>query len=132
MYGPFQILEKLSATMYSLKLPSYVIIHNSFSVDQFEFFGHAADVESPPTIVYPEWDVEEEFDIEAILEHSVENREYSFLIKWLGYPLSSASWVSPFQLMYTLDGEYCENTILDAYCVQHGLPVGPSLCEGVL
>jgi hypothetical protein len=44
----------------------------------------------PPDII----DGEEQYEVEAIINHKVDKHtnKLSYLVKWLGYPLSDATW----------------------------------------
>ena len=91
--GPFLITKKLSNTTYELKLPLTWKIHNHFHaslltrvVETPQYGKH--HVEPPPELVAGE----EEYEIEAILNHRTRRTKKEYLIRWKGYSPTEDSW----------------------------------------
>ena len=51
----------------------------------------------PPDII----NQEEEYEVEDILDHRGSKRSHQYLVKWLGYLMSEASWEAKSNLKHT-------------------------------
>jgi hypothetical protein len=91
--GPFEIEEVLGPVTYQLKLPESWQIHKVFHAAllrpyrENEVYGENY-IRPPPDIE----EGEEVYKVEQILKHRKRGRGYEYLIKWVGYPITKASW----------------------------------------
>ena len=91
--GPFEIEEVLGPVTYQLKLPESWKIHKVFHATllrpykENEIYGEKY-IWPPPDIE----DGEEVYEVEQILKHRKRGRGYEYLVKWVGYPITEASW----------------------------------------
>ena len=96
--GPFEIVQKVGAVAYKLKLPERFKVHPTFHVSFLKNFYADADgtrqqaVRAPPT-------VRKQFqkEIEKVLEQRVlgaskKNQRTEFLIHWKGEDVADATW----------------------------------------
>jgi hypothetical protein len=91
--GLFEIEEVLGPVTYQLKLPESWQIHKVFHAAllrpyrENEVYGE--------NYIWPLPDIEEGeevYEVEQILKHRIRGRGYEYLIKWVGYPITKASW----------------------------------------
>jgi Chromo (CHRromatin Organisation MOdifier) domain len=91
--GPFEIEEVLGPVTYQLKLPESWWIHKAFHAAllwpywENEVYGE--------NYIWPPPDIEEGeevYEVEQILKHRKHGRGYEYLIKWVGYLITEASW----------------------------------------
>jgi Chromo (CHRromatin Organisation MOdifier) domain len=91
--GPFKIEEVLGPVTYQLKLPESWRIHKVLYATllhpyrENKVYGENY-IRPPPDIE----EGEEVYKVEQILEHRKCRQGYEYLIKWVGYPLTEASW----------------------------------------
>jgi hypothetical protein len=91
--GPFQITKKLGHVVYELALPKNWRIHNRFHVtlltpvEENDVYGRHFD-KPPPDLVRGE----EEWEVEAIINHRIRRGKTEFLVHWKGYPDSERTW----------------------------------------
>ena len=91
--GPFEIEEVLGLVTYQLKLPESWRIHKVFHATllrpykENEVYGENY-LQLPPDIA----DGQEVYEVELILKHRKRGRDYEYLVKWAGYPITEASW----------------------------------------
>jgi hypothetical protein len=107
--GPFEVEEVLGPVTYRLKIPTTWRIHNVFHAillkpyRETEVYGE--NFPSPPPEIV---DGEEVYEVESILKHRRRGRGYQYLVKWVGYPITEASWES--EQAFSDDGD-----MLDSY-----------------
>jgi Chromo (CHRromatin Organisation MOdifier) domain len=91
--GPFEIEEVLGPVTYQLKLPESWRIHKVFHAallqpyQENEVYGE--------NYIRPLPDIEEGeevYEVEQILKHRKRGRGYKYLVKWVSYPITEASW----------------------------------------
>jgi Chromo (CHRromatin Organisation MOdifier) domain len=91
--GPFEIEEVLGPVTYQLKLPEFWQIHKVFHAALLrpyrknEVYGE--------NYIRPLPDIEEGeevYEVEQILKHSKRGQGYEYLIKWVSYLITEASW----------------------------------------
>ena len=90
--GPFPIQKKLSDWAYKVELPETMKIHPVFYVG---LLSKAIEGEhhlflerpAPETI-----EGEEEYKVEAIIDHKRDRNKWWYLIKWKGYGPESNTW----------------------------------------
>ena len=91
--GPFSITEVLGPITYRLGLPTSWKIHDVFHATLLRPYKendtYGANFPQPPPILE---EGEELYEIETILNHRRRGRSYQYLVKWIGYPISDASW----------------------------------------
>src|SRR5690606_31990455 len=93
-------------SLYKLHLPQKMTIHNVFHVSLLEpthpcnILGR--HIEPPPTVTI---DGEEEYEVEEILDSRKYKRSGQYLVKWLGYNVSEATWES------TKDVTHCQDAL---------------------
>ena len=113
--GPFTITEVLGPVTYRLQLPTSWRIHNVFHATllkpyrETETYGRNFP-EPPPELL----EGEEVYEIENILNHRRRGRGYQYYVKWVGYPISDASWEP--EHVFSDDGD-----ILKQYKLRHDL-----------
>ena len=92
-HGPFEILEKVGTHNYRLKLPEQWRIHPVFHVEKLKPYNqdqaHPNHPLPPPDLI----DQEEEYEVEKILDAQYRRGILNYLVKWVGYPNSEASWL---------------------------------------
>src|SRR5271168_3864925 len=93
--GPFEIEEVLGPLTYRLKLPPSWKIHNVFHATLLRPYKendvHGENYLRPPPDIE---EGEEVYEVETILKHRKRGRGYEYLVKWVGYPITEASWES--------------------------------------
>jgi hypothetical protein len=91
--GPFKIEEVLGLVTYQLKLLESWRIHKVFHAtllhpyQENEVYGENY-IQPPPDIE----EGEEVYEVEQILKHRKRGRGYEYLIKWVSYLITEASW----------------------------------------
>ena len=100
---------------YELKLLSqwriHPIFHASLLTPYLETKAHGPNFPQPPPDIF---EGEEQFEVEVIVAHKPQGREYCYLMKWMGYPSSDNTW----QTSGDLKGAH---EILDSYNHSHHL-----------
>ena len=91
--GPFKITEVLGPLTYRLELPKTWKIHPIFHATLLSPYRensvHGPNFPEPsPDLI----DQEEEYEVEAILNHRQYRGKRQYLIKWKGYPSSENTW----------------------------------------
>jgi hypothetical protein len=91
--GPFEIEEVLGPVTYQLKLPESWRIHKVFHATLLQPYRENEVyrenyIQPPPDIE----EGEEVYKVEQILKHRKCGRGYEYLIKWVSYPITKASW----------------------------------------
>ncbi|KAL5512939.1 hypothetical protein ACEPAH_3337 [Sanghuangporus vaninii] len=92
-FGPFEIVEKVGASAYRLKLPrTWRQVHPVFNevllkpAVEPSFESQQKPPPPPPVLV----DDEEEYEVKEILDSRLHRGKLQFLIKWVGY--DEATW----------------------------------------
>lgn len=115
--GPFKIVKVMGPITYKLQLPKRWKIHDVFHASLLTPFRSTK--EHGPSYSYPPPDLideEEEYEVEAIINHRTTKRSgKQFLIKWKGMPTSENSWEPERHLKHA-------QTILKLYKKRHKLP----------
>jgi hypothetical protein len=87
--GPFFILKQTGPVNYQLDLPKDAKIHPVFHVSLLE----PADPRTPvQQDFHYQIEEENEFEVEAIIQHRVGDNGTEYLVKWKGYPQSENTW----------------------------------------
>ena len=90
--GPFPIRKKLSDWAYEVELPETLKIHPVFYIG---LLSKAVEDEHRPFLERPPPEVvegEEEYEVEAIVDHKREKGTWWYLVKWKGYGPESNTW----------------------------------------
>jgi hypothetical protein len=120
--GPFPVIQVINPQAYKLQLPSQLKLHPVFHVSELYKVPPSTRLPPEPTIV--EVDDNEEFFIEAILDHRVTlNRkhkvqQYQYLTTFVNEGPEENRWL--FEDDFTSDGAY-SNPVLDHYKQLHQL-----------
>ncbi|KAL5533015.1 hypothetical protein ACEPAF_4789 [Sanghuangporus sanghuang] len=87
-FGPFEVVEKVGASAYRLKLPkTWKKVHPVFNeillkpAVQPSFESQKKPPPPPPVII----DEQEEYEVEEILDSRLHRGKLQFLVKWVGY-----------------------------------------------
>ncbi len=89
--GPLPVMERVGAVAYRLQLPGNLRrLHNVFHVSLLKPFVGSAPSPREPVFTTP--DEEEDFEVEAILDHRIVRSKRQYLLQWKGYPLFEATW----------------------------------------
>jgi Chromo (CHRromatin Organisation MOdifier) domain len=91
--GLFEIEEVLGPVTYQLKLPESWWIHKVFHAALL--WPYRENKVYGENYIRPLPDIEEGeevYEVEQILKHKKCGRGYEYLIKWVGYPITKASW----------------------------------------
>ena len=87
-YGPFDIVKKVGAAAYKLKLPtSWKQIHPVFNgvllkkYVEPSFESQKKPSPPPPVLI----DNVEEYEVKEILDSRIHRRKLQYLVKWVGY-----------------------------------------------
>ena len=113
--GPFTIKNKLGPVTYELDLPKSWKIHNRFHVtlltpvEENDIYGKHFQ-KPPPELVHGE----EEWEVEAIINHRVRRGKRHYLVHWKGYPASERTWENTRDLKNSQE-------LLDEYKKKHKL-----------
>jgi hypothetical protein len=91
--GPFEIEEVIGPLTYRLKLPETWQIHNVFHATLLRPYveneTHGNNYPRPPPDLL---EGEEVYEVDHIIRHRRRGRGYQYLVKWMGYPISEATW----------------------------------------
>ncbi len=95
--GPYEIIDKISSTVYKLKLPNNLHIHPVFHISLIKLYHEITDDfnrELPPQ---PDINVDnnqstDEYEVEKILDIKYKRGKLYYLIQWKGYQLHDATW----------------------------------------
>ncbi|KAL5512273.1 hypothetical protein ACEPAG_9357 [Sanghuangporus baumii] len=92
-FGPFEIVKKVGASAYRLKLPrTWRQVHPVFNevllkpAVEPSFESQKKPPPPPPVLV----DDEEEYEVEELLDSRLHRGKLQFLVKWVGY--DEATW----------------------------------------
>lgn len=94
--GPFKIIQKISATAYKLQLPNTWRIHPVFHVSLLkpavfsDKYPHRGYPRPPPIHSSDVYTVEKLLDRKEVRHRG--RIKYSYLVKWLGYPIWESTW----------------------------------------
>ena len=90
--GPFEILEKVGAAAYRLKMPETDQHHSVFNEELLSPYVepplHRRELHPPPSIIKGH----EEYVVEEILKSRKRGQGYQYLVKWKDYPHSDNTW----------------------------------------
>ena len=92
-FGPYDIIEQLGPVTFRLRLPAQMHVHPVFHASKL--IPYHADVignrnpSNPPPIEVEGYD---EYEVEKILDSRVHQGWVQYLVKWLGYDESEATW----------------------------------------
>jgi hypothetical protein len=90
--GPYEILEKVGASAYKLKVPGngrrYPVYNEGLLSPYAEPPPHRRDPRPPPAIISGQ----EEWEVEEILKSRKRGKGHQYLIKWKGFPHSGNTW----------------------------------------
>jgi hypothetical protein len=97
--GPYPIKEKLSDVVYVLDLPESMKVHPVFHISRLKrFHERAAEMRGeedqqlpPPPIII---DGQEEYEVERIIAKRRFQDQVQYLVKWAGYPIEEAMWLT--------------------------------------
>ena len=100
--GPFKIIKVLGPLTYKLQLPDQWRIHPVFHAHLLSRYHENEEhgrnfLEPPPDII----EGEEEYEVEAVLNHKGTGRCRKYLIKWKGYSSADNTWEPEVNLMGT-------------------------------
>jgi Chromo (CHRromatin Organisation MOdifier) domain len=114
--GPYEILEKVGASAYKLRLPetdkSHPVFNEALLTPYEEPPAHRREERPAPQIVSGN----EEYEVEEILKHRKRGRGYQYLVKWKNYPIGERTWEPRSHLTNA-------KKLLDRYNVEHGIRV---------
>jgi hypothetical protein len=113
--GPFKILEQLGKYTYKLQLPKQWRIHPVF--DRWYLKPYVETLEHGENFIRPPPDIldgEEEYEVEAIINHKKKGKGHVYLVRWKGYSATDDSWEPEKNLENSLE-------TLDAYKRQHNI-----------
>ena len=117
-FGPYEVLEKVGASAYRLKLPtSWKKIHPVFNIVMLKpaqepvFESQVIPPPPPPVIVNDE----EEYEVEEILDSRFHRNKLQYLVKWVGY--NEATWQPEKDVIGNAD-----EAIADFYRLHPGAP----------
>ena len=100
-FGPYPITERIGATAYKVRMPASVKSHPVFHSSQLKL--HPVTEQFPDRTGYQEDPVTVDgvdyYVVERILDRRLFRRKVQFLIQWLGYPVSEATWQNKSDLL---------------------------------
>jgi hypothetical protein len=118
--GPYEILEKVGASAYKLRLPetdlSHPVVNESLLTPYVEPRVGRREERPAPQIVSGY----EEYEVEEILKHRKRGRGYQYLVKWKNYPMGEQMWEPRRHLTHA-------KKLLDRYIVEHSIEIRPLL-----
>ena len=94
--GPFPVTAKVGQVSYQLQIPEHYKLHNTFHVELLKpAYDNSAGQAAPPTVMV---DGEEEFELEAILQHRPARKKQGdtgiqYQVKWSGYGPEHNKWI---------------------------------------
>jgi Chromo (CHRromatin Organisation MOdifier) domain len=91
--GLFKIEEVLGPVTYQLKLPESWRIHKVFHAALLQPYQENEVYRE--NYIQPLPDIEEGeevYEVEQILKHRKHGQGYEYLVKWVSYPITKASW----------------------------------------
>ena len=116
-FGPFEVLEKVGAAAYRLKIPRswkkvYPVFNEVLLKPAVEplFETQKKPPPPPPTII----DDEIEYEVEQVLDLKLHHGKLQYLVKWIGY--NEPSWEPEENL------EHAKDTVNDFYRLHPGAP----------
>jgi hypothetical protein len=114
--GPYEILEKIGASAYKLRLPETDLSHPVFNESKLTLYveppADRREERPAPQIVSGH----KEYEVEEILKHRKRGRGFQYLIKWKNYPIAERTWEPSRHLTNA-------KKLLDRYNVEHGIRV---------
>ena len=97
--GPFSIEELIGAVAYHLKLPpSMDRIHPTFHVGLLKHYIPGGDGQAKNTNPAVDYEGNEEYEVEKIVEARGIGRRKKFRVCWLGYDETHDSWLTSDEL----------------------------------
>ena len=92
--GPFEIIEVMGPVTFKLKLPKqwkkYPVFHAGLLTPYRTMIEHGPDYpRHPPDVIKGE----EEWEVEAILNHRPCGRGRQYLVSWKGWPSHENKWI---------------------------------------
>lgn len=97
--GPYIITEALSDDNFRIELPFNSRANAVFHSSKLKA-GPAFDAVRPEPVLV---DGEEHFEVEAIIDHRMSRGRLQYLVLWLGYPASQATWLPDCKLTHCRD-----------------------------
>lgn len=117
--GPFKVIRSIRDVAYELDLPEEMgKVHPVFHVSLLKPFVDSIrhQIRPPPLVV----NAEEEFEVEALLNHRFYRRTLQFLVRWKGYDAAYDMWLSETELQRN-----CKNLLAD-YRATHNISRQPT------
>jgi hypothetical protein len=97
--GPFTIKTVVNANAYTLDLPPTLQIHPTVNITRLKeyrngylLFPSRPQIHSRPPPVAEVDNGAPEWEVEQIVGRRGKGRRLQYLVKWLGYPISEATW----------------------------------------
>ena len=116
-FGPYEVIEKVGAGAYRLKIPkTWRQVHPVFNVSMLKpahepVFDSQRKPPPPPPVIVED---EEEYKVDEILDSRVHRGKLQFLVKWTGY--DDASWQPE------SDVENAKEAVTEFYRLHPGAP----------
>jgi hypothetical protein len=99
MIGPFKIKQQMSNVSYKLDLPKTMLQHPVFHVAQLEPVKISMiKKNNVPRLEPIQFQNEEFFEVDQILNHRKVGRGYQYLVKLVGQTDAEATWMKTVQL----------------------------------